>query len=251
MKHIFLRPQDDKKFWEVLKASFDEDPRKASRRKKIYIALAVLILILTVWDIADPPLWWQFDRQADKKAILNYVNIHYKDEAKFIRSDFPLLNPGLVGVPIDSVMYYEYNGIEFGIFAKKGVVLYDGYYLAKANREIDTIIFDNFIAERNINAEYRCDFYSTPPEELSKYSGTAVITINCTSDSLSAKPIDIEWFYDFYVYWTDNSPLKHYDMCINFYVSDNAYYKLRFNEKSEFENKNAFYNDFKFISYDD
>ena len=61
-----------------------------TKRKIIILSILLVIVGLCVWDIAAPPLWWQSNRQKDKRAILEYAKVQYGGEAKVVSSSFPI-----------------------------------------------------------------------------------------------------------------------------------------------------------------
>ncbi len=222
-----------------------------SRKRRIIILAGLLAIVgLFIWDISDPPLWWQFERRLDKQAILQYAKNQYNGKAKVTGSKFPMINPGLVGSPEESVMYFEYDGANFAISARNGRLIFDGYYVAKAESTIKKIIDDGFFQPRNIDVKYRCSFSKELLVDLEDFDGSVVIVINFDEYDPQGKPHNIEWFYDFYLYWINSSEIKDFGIQINYYISDNQYYQLNFNETSQFNSSDEFYAEFQYVSYD-
>ncbi|MBD5128573.1 MAG: hypothetical protein HDT43_01395 [Ruminococcaceae bacterium] len=140
--------------------------------KKVIVrsVIILIIILLFVWDaFIDAPPIWHF-RQVDKQAIIQYQREHYPG-AKVAKSNFPFLgNPGLVGVPVDSSMTFEYNDIEFVIAAKNGEISADGYPEARTIAQFDKIIKDGFLKPRQITSAVPLyTFYDDYKKKLSVY----------------------------------------------------------------------------------
>ncbi len=86
--------------------------------------------------------------------------------------------------------------------------------------------------------------------DLEDFDGSVVIVINFDEYDPQGKPHNIEWFYDFYLYWINSSEIKDFGIQINYYISDNQYYQLNFNETSQFNSSDEFYAEFQYVSYD-
>lgn len=215
------------------------------------ILLSVLAVLtgLCIWDISDPPLWWQFGRRSDKQAILQYAKTQYNGKAKVTGSKFPIINPGLVGPPEASIMFFKYDGTDFAISAQNGKLIFDGYYVAKAQAAIEEIVDVGFFQPRNIAVEYICSFSKEPLVALEVFDGSVRIIIYFDEYDPQGKPQNIEWFYDFYLYWINSSKIKDFSIQINYFISDNRYYRLYFDEASQFNSKDDFYAEFQYISH--
>lgn len=46
---------------------------KLTKKKIIILSVLAVVIALCIWDISVPPLWWQFDAQSNRKAILKYA----------------------------------------------------------------------------------------------------------------------------------------------------------------------------------
>lgn len=216
----------------------------------VTILVSLLIIVgLCIWDIFDPPLWWQFGRHSDKQAILQYVKSQYNGNVKITGSKFPIFNPGLTGPPEESVMYFKYNGTDFAITARNGKVIFDSYYVAKAEAVIKEVIDVGFFQSRNIAVKYRCSFSEEPLVDLEDFDGRVRVEINFDEYDSQCEPQTIKWFYDFYCYWTNSRKIKHYGIQINYFISETRYYQLNFNENSQFNSSDDFYDEFHYVSY--
>lgn len=216
-----------------------------TKRKIILLSILLVIVGLCVWDIADPPLWWQSGRQKDKRAILEYAKVQYNGEAKVISSRFPIINPGLVGPPEDSVMRFKYNDTIFTIRAKNGHITGDGYHHARAQDIIEEIADVGFFQPRNITADYQYFFPNGAPEEsFEEFEGNVWIIITFKEKNPLENPRDVKWLYDFYLYWMESSPIKNYQVTLSYYTSDNSYYAIKFTEDSVFKDSSDFYTGF-------
>lgn len=212
----------------------------------IALSIAAVIIGLCVWDIADPPLWWQFNRHKDKRAILEYAKIQYNGEAKVISSRFPIINPGLVGPPEDSVMRFKYNNTIFIITAKNGRITGDGYHQARAQDIIEEIADVGFFQPRNITADYQFFFSHGVSEGIFEgFEGNVWIIITFKEQNPFKNPQDVKWLYDFYLYWIEASPVNSYQITLSYYISDNSYYFIKFTEDSVFKDSSDFYSAFK------
>lgn len=213
-----------------------------TKRKIILLSILLVIVGLCVWDIADPPLWWQFNRQKDKRAILEYAKVQYNGEAKVVSSSFPIINPGLVGPPEDSVMRFKYNNTIFPISAKNGKVINDGYHRARAEDGIEKIMDVGFFQQRNIKADYQYFFpHGAPKGSFEEFDDSVEIIITFKGKNPLEKPQDVTWLYDFYLYWTEVSPLNNYSITLSYYTSENSYYDIKFTEDSVFKDSGDFY----------
>ena len=212
----------------------------------IALSIAAVIVGLCIWDIADPPLWWQSNRQKDKRAILEYAKVQYNGEAKVVSSSFPIINPGLVGPPEDSVMRFKYNDTIFPISAKNGKVINDGYHRARAEDGIEEIMDVGFFQQRNIKANYQYFFpHGAPEGSFEEFDGSVEIIITFKEKNPLENPQDVTWLYDFYLYWTEVSPLNNYSITLSYYTSKNSYYAIKFTEDSVFKDSSEFYSEFR------
>ena len=228
-----------------------------SSPKKIIAVLFVAVIIgFTVWDFVDAPPFWHF-RQADKKVILEYQSQHYPG-AKVVKSNFPLLgNPSLVGVPVESSMTFEYDGVEFVIAAQDGELKRDYFPFAKAKLKIVNVI-DEFIKthgienEGNIKIDVIFDllhvksmlypFDEPPTEDLSKYNHRVDIEIIIKGEYNSPK--DVGWLYDCYKYWIIENILPNYSLTFKVVSNNEVLHNACFYNDYEVSSESAFYSSF-------
>ena len=214
-----------------------------TRKKIIKLSVAAIIIGLIVWDcfINSPP-FWHF-RQDDKKAIVEYQRQHYPG-AKVVDRYFPFLgNPGLVGVPVDSSMTFEYNDMEFVIAAKNGKITSDGYYKARVIAQFDKIIQDGFLKPRNIISSIH---YSFMDDYTTTYPYTGVLYVELRAVNQGSTPQEVGWLYDFYKYWKrEGAFLKDYQLNIYIYEDIVKRSYLVIKRDSEFSNEDEFYSAFR------
>lgn len=213
----------------------------SSSKKIIAVSFATVIIGFTVWDFVDAPPFWHF-RQADKQAIVQYQRRHYPG-AKAVKRNFPFLgNPGLVGVPVDSSMTFEYNDMEFVIAAKNGKISADGYHKARVINQFDKIIQDGFLKPRNIvssiHYSFQDDYRETYP-----YIGSLGVELRVVNQG--STPQDVGWLFDFYKYWKrEVTFLKQYQVSILVYEDNVERGYIIIKKDSEFFNEEEFYSAF-------
>ncbi len=215
--------------------------KRIPKKKIILLCILVLLVGLIIWDFADPPLWWQFDCHQDKAVILEYVKDTYPDTIVSKGGRFPV--PVLAGPPQDSVMFFELDGIDFGISARYGKIAFDGYPAERATAQFDSIIKDNFFDQRNITVttNYR---FSDNYYEIYPYNG--ILGVDMTFRDQGATPQDIGCLYDFYKHWkSKGSFLEDYQICIYIYENSKQKSRIRYDKSSEFISEDEFYAAFK------
>ncbi len=226
------------------------------------IAIFSAVLIFVVYTILDtnlnPPGWWRYDRLADKKAILSYVEENFPKTIKRTGSKFPFQKPA--GPFEHSVMFFELDGVNFGVSAWEGKITGDTYYEAKAEKFIRENFIDSFMDEREISPKIKMSFV-IPPEhygllqknildDLYNFTGSVHITIIQDHIDGVSTPKDVGWFYDFYQYWMEkcdfpNCAVYLYYPQNNEYATSGADYHIWF-ERGEktFSDENDFYKSF-------
>ncbi len=225
--------------------------RFMTKRKIIALSVVAAIILLFVWDIyIDPPAFWHF-RQADKQAIVQYQRQNYPG-AKVIERDFPFLaNPHLVGFPVPSRMTFEYDGVKFRISAQDGIISGDGYGGSKIEKEIREKYLQDFFSrqgfsyEPNIDFSYHKNYFPQKDASLKTFRGSIQLDFLINYDGSKKFPEDYGWFYDFYCYWKEVCPTDDYSLWFCLRINRNAYYQLECDSKSEFADKDDFYNSFK------
>lgn len=213
-------------------------PRFFTAKKVITFSVIIAIALFGAVDIfVDPPAWWRFERQQDKKAILDYVRNNYPDAFERKRGQFPLQMPA--GPHKFSVMHFELDGINFHVGAEYGKVIFDCYPDAKATAQFDKIIFDGFMKPRNLNAGIKYTF-KDDYEGNSPYIGG--LDIEITIIDQGSTPREVGWIYDFYKFWSNEGDfLKEYRVDIFVYSGNEEKAHLVFFNDSEFADENEFY----------
>lgn len=225
-----------------LDSSAANQTKKRVFTKGRIIALSIVIFF-GVWDIfIDPPAWWRFERQQDKKAILAYVEEKYPN-AKSKRSKFPFQR--IVGPYPASIMYFELNGIEFAVTAEHGRLVWDGYPEARVCAQFDKIIQDGFFKPRGIheNAHYS---FGDNYKEIYPYTGSLSIYIQVNDQGSTAR--EVGWLYDFYEFWkVEGAFLKDYRVDIDIYEDKKEKSHITYYNDSKFANEDEFYSAFKYV----
>ncbi|MCH5196263.1 MAG: hypothetical protein J1F28_06090 [Oscillospiraceae bacterium] len=242
-----------------MKQTTSESGKKFFTKKKI-IMLSVLLVIfgLCVWDIGiDPPAFWHF-RQADKQAIVQYQRKHYPG-AKVVEQDFPFFpnKPVLVGIPVNSRMTFEYDGVEFSISARDGELTGDYFPYARAASQIENTIYQfiqsNNIENEGVEVDVRFDllhastklypFDDPPTDDLSEYNHRIDVDITIIGEYSSPK--DVGWLYDCYQYWISECVLKDYSLNFKVVPTGNGrLYNAAFYNDSEITSEKEFYSEF-------
>ena len=253
----------NKRYYSKKNAEFPCDKNqkvKMQARKKAVMVIAIFsaVLIFLVYTVLDtnlnPPGWWRFDRLGDKKAILGYVEENYPETIKRTGSKFPFQYPA--GPFEHSVMYFELDGVNFGVSAWAGKITNDTYYEAKAEKYIRENFIDGFMNERGLSPEIEITFV-IPPDYyglLQKYilddihSFTGSITVMIKQDNIDGvyTPKEVGWFYDFYQYWTEKCDLPRCTVYLYYRQNDDkASYRIWFNRyKRIYSNEKDFYDHF-------
>lgn len=222
--------------------------RFMTKRKIIALSIVAVIILLFVWDIyIDPPAWWRFNRQKDKKAILSYAEENYPD-AKRLGGKFPLQLPAGPFEP--SIMYFELDGINFRIYAQDGKVTNDMYFAAKAEKFIREKYIDDFMKSRGLSPEINIYFMGGIDVELPDFTG--VVSVDIVQEYIDgcSTPKQVDWFYDFYQYWMENCDLPICAVTLTYLQpskinTEISSYNVDFQKgKVTFSNKDDFYNNF-------
>ena len=224
---------------EFSSSKVSSNSKKSFLSKKNIFVLSILfiVVILFVWDnFIDPPAFWRFDRQQDKKAILEYVQSNYPKTIKRKGGKFPFQLPA--GPQPYSVMNFELDGINFYIYARDGKVAVDGYYQTRAIAQFDKIIQDGFLKPRNITASTNYNFRDSYREE---YPYTGGLGVEISISDQGSRPRDLA-IYEFYKFWQNEGTfLKDYR--VDFYIYENHEEKawIVFNKETDFSDENEFY----------
>lgn len=230
-----------------------------TKKRVIPLLVVVALILFGVVDIfVDPPAWWRFERQQDKRAILEYVENNYPDTIKRKGGKFPLQMPA--GPFESSVMYFELDGIDFSISALGGEITGDTYYEAKTDKYIRENYIDNFMNDKGLTPDIKISFISPPDHygilgkdvlgDIYDFEGTILVKITQEHINGVSAPNEIVWFYDFYQYWMKNCDFPNCAVYLyypqnNEYATSGADYRIWFEcEKKTFSNEDDFYKHF-------
>ncbi len=225
----------------ALQAGGTTKRRFMTKGKIIALSIVAVIILLFVWDILDPPLWWQFEAQKNKRAAIEYVNTNYPD-ANFVKGYYRSteFNPEN---NLGDQFAFELDDIRFIIDVDDGRIVCDFYWKAYAEHQLYNTYIKPFAEPRNITAEFSYissdlqDFFETNPEaNISQFEGGVGFRIY---DDECTNPKSLGWLYDFYCYCKESIPFTSYTVTMICLESS-----LTFSNESEFENEDAFYNSF-------
>ena len=218
-------------------------------RKRLIQAIVMTIIVgLCVWDIADPPLWWQFDAHENKRAILKYAEENYPG-AKVTYQNYESNKITLLGnVSIDSISF-EWNDVNFSILAQYGEVIRDNYWNGVAYKAIDETFLKPFFVSQNIKTDYEIHasaagvfLRDNPGSDITQFDGIGTyITIRPEKIKGKETPQDLGWLYDFYCYWEKNTTIPSYVITIIYPPISKGVYIIQFTEYSDFKNEEEFY----------
>lgn len=231
------------------------------RKRFIFGIIAAVVVGLCIWDIADPPLWWQTRAQHSKKLIMDYANEHYPD-AKVVKTRYESGRLFLTKLPED-VVVFEKDGVRFSIVVRDGKLDADGYYYSRAEKIITDIIVGEFMnplgledeVDANVGVSFQhgdvlYPFYDAPMGDLSNYNHLITITIN-VNDKYSS-PETVDWLYDCYQYWESKCVLREYSVRFQVYNSNPSSGKrvwlAHFNKNSDIKSRSEFYAEFEAFS---
>lgn len=206
----------------------------------IALSITAVIIGLCVWDIADPPLWWQFQAQKNKRAAIEYVNVHYPG-AKLIRGVYKSTDLDPWTFDIDS-FYFELNDINFGIVVEKGSVSADFYWTAFAKQQVYISYLEPFFEMRNITSGFVVSssdlasfFEENPNADISQFQGEICILMKPNVDDTYDTPESFGWLYDFYCYCRGNITNRYF---INITCKNSS---INFNNEMVYNNEKEFY----------
>lgn len=235
---------------------------KTNKEKKallITLLSVAAFVLFNVYDIfIDPPAWWRFDRQRDKRAILEYVEKNYPTNIKRKGGSFPLQAPA--GPFKESILSFELDGVDFSISAWEGKITGDTFYEAKAEKYIHENFVDKFMNERKISPEIKISFVFPPSYygairkdilgDIYAFTGSIHVTITQPHIDEASAPKEVGWFYDFYQYWIENCDLPncavflHYRRNNDYATIENDYVvEFKRGEKT-FSSESDFYDHF-------
>ncbi len=207
--------------------------------------IGIGLVVFCIWDIFDPPLWWQFEKQANKRVMLEYAEEHYPG-AKIVDQAYPV---SLSAIKRDRIIF-KYQDVQFVVCAQKGEVVSDSFAFSRASQKLDKIIIDGFLTPNNIDATINYAYANMiePPEDLTKYNNNVRIFIS-VHDKEYASANDIEWLYDFYEYWLENSIVPSWVLHYSVSLQNQKSTWVEFSYDRLAENENDFYNSFHYDYY--
>lgn len=203
------------------------------------ISLTVSVIVLCNSLLLLP---WQRGARTNKQVILEYAAEHYPD-AQFVEGRYNSAKFFVWNNFRDAIVF-EKDDVEFRIIAEDGYILADGFPRARAEDRFSKIIYNGFLAPRNIIANYTVDFFSgsEPSDDIFSFNG--VVNIVLTTTALYVTPHDVGWLYDFYTFLKENSNSLKYMVTIHL-VNDTAQnkkgYYISFSNNAEFANKYVFF----------
>ncbi len=207
--------------------------------------IGIGLVVFCIWDIFDPPLLWQFDKQANKRVMLEYVEEHYPG-AKILDQAYPVS----LSTTNRDVIIFKYQDVQFAVCAENGEVVSDNFTFNRASQKLDKIIIDGFLTPNNIDATINYVYANRiePPEDLMEYNNDVTILVSI-HDKDYASVNDVKWLYEFYEYWLENSivPLWVLDYSVSMQNKELAW--VQFSTDSLAENEDDFYNSFHYDYY--
>ena len=215
--------------------------RNAKKNLIALIAIAIFAGITAILH-ANLLLPWQDTARENMRAMKDYVNAYYPG-GKIVKK---VINTGKL---IDfsphffDGIYIQYDGVEFYVSAKDGVVDTDTYVEEKMIQQFDKIIKDSFITPREIDANVRYSFHT---RECYPFKGVMSVYITTFAES----PEDAGWLYDFYRYWEKEGEFLE-DYTVHLTVIDRtkrdveSTYKVSYPKGKEFFSEKVFYSTFK------
>ncbi|MBD5112880.1 MAG: hypothetical protein HDT42_10205 [Ruminococcaceae bacterium] len=233
--------------------SLNPDSSAARQTKKsfftkgriIALSIAAVIIGLCIWDIADPPLWWQFQAQKNKRTVMKYVNEHYPG-AKLVQQHYRSTSIDPYEFRIDSFTF-EWNDICFWIQVERERIS-DFYWVAYADRKVYDSYLKSFFETRNITAKISYPGYSTPtitsffeenPEaDISQFEGKINLVIHPNIDDAHTTPESFGWLYDFYCHCKENITIRY---SVNITCKNSS---INFNNETVYNNEKEFYDAF-------
>lgn len=212
-------------------------------KKKIGLCVCLAIIALVILDFVNPPLWWQFEAQKNKRAAIEYVNSNYPS-AKFVKGHYHSteFNPEN---NLGDQFTFEQDGVRFIIDVDDGRIVFDFYWNAYAEHQLYNTYLKPFVESRNITTEFEyiefdlARFYKNNPNaDISQFDGSVDFRILLHYDEENINPESLGWLYDFYIYCKEILPFS-YTVTIICKGSSTI-----FSNESIFKNEAEFYNSF-------
>ncbi len=204
------------------------------QHKKLTIVVSVILIALFVWDISDPPLFWQVFAIQNKTAIMEYVEEKYPG-AKVIGYDFESTELFHTSLGQDSIDF-EYNGVEFCVYGMNGKIHGDTYARSKAEKYIDENYLIPFFEQKGVSPQYTQYVPISEGENLAHYEGVYTLLILQKDMPDRFVPGQSDWFYDFYLYWLENCELDRYSITLRYILASNSGYSINFKKDSPYYN---------------
>ncbi len=212
-----------------------------------YIAVAVIVIGmigLIVWDHVDPPLWYHFEAQKNKRVIMEYAEEHFP-EAKIVEEHYNSAIPFQTSNKFDYIVY-DQDGVQFSILANDGRLLHDNYLTSKSYHYFETEVIESFLASRNITAKKTYSF--TEENTLAYYlDKTDTFFVMWQYEDGKDHPAKIDWFYDLYVFWQENDNLKDIIIRLSYRINDRYCYTVEFDRDIIYSSKDDFYAAFEYV----
>lgn len=185
------------------------------KKAMIRIMLAAAFIGIIIFLHMNMLFPWQAEHRANKKAILEYVQEKYPN-SKRKGGKFPMQK--FLEFHKASTMYFELDGIEFGISAEFGKIVVDGYCGARALAQFDKIIQDGFLKPRGITAYTDYNFVDNYYEI---YPYTGGLSVRITILDQGTTPREVGWLYDFYKYWKKEGEFLRHTLLVSILLQMN------------------------------
>lgn len=226
-----------------------EGQRKSLITKKKVLSVIVILCILVpnglmIWDIADPPLFWQKEAQQNQNVILEYAKEHHPN-AIIVEEKYESNKLNWSANPFDYIVF-EQEGVQFSILANDGRLLHDNYLTSKSYHYFETEVIESFLASRNITAKKT---YSRTEENTLAYhlDKTDTFFVMWQYEDGKEHPANIDWFYDLYVFWQENDNLKDIIIRLSYRINDRYCYTVEFDRDIIYSSKDDFYAAFEYV----
>lgn len=212
-------------------------------KAKVLLMFALIVVGLIIWDFVDPPLWFHFEAQENKKVIMEYAREHFPDSI-VVKENYGSTVPFATANKLDYILF-EKDGVQFSIWANDGIILGENYLSAKGSQYIKREIIEKFLKPRNIKAT--CSIYfdgAKPVGSISDYNDR--IRIHIAPEYVFGKndPRELGWLYDFYLYLYEHSELNNILLYVVYPIDKYTSYSATINVSGSLKNESDFYNSF-------
>ncbi len=141
---------------------------KHFNKKQMILLFVIALGVLIVLDHVDPPLWYHFEAQRNKRVIMEYAEEHFPN-AKIVEERYDSTIPFLTSNRFDQIVF-EQDGVRFAIWANDGELWGENYLGSKAIQYIEREIIEKYLNSKGISALYDCSMpYGVPTGELKNY----------------------------------------------------------------------------------